>query len=103
MHGIVLLYVLLVAMAGALVLGLGGAFDAMQGGEKWSWPKYGKTIIMSIVAGASAAGAACVDSMSGVTLSVALVFAFMWGLGIQGGTNTVFSLFKGTAPAEPPK
>jgi len=100
MHGIVLVYVFVAAMLGALVLGLGGAYDAMQSGEKWSWPKYGKTVIAAIGAGVTAAGVA---AGSGGTLDLwaTLLFAFAWGMGIQGGTNTLFSLCKGTPPTTP--
>jgi len=91
MEGVKLLYLSLAAIIGGILVALMGAWDALAKGEKWSWPKFGVSIIASILAGASYS---YIGSKLPATtdLWLGILTAVGWGAGIDVASNRGISL-----------
>jgi hypothetical protein len=91
MEGVKLVYLALAAILGAVVVALMGAWDALAHGEKWNWPKFGVSLLASMLAGASYAGIG--SKLPATTdLWLGILTAFGWGAGIDVASNRVISL-----------
>lgn len=90
MEGIILLYVVLAAWLGGIVLALVGALKALASGEAWSWPKFGLSIVVSLVSGASYYAIAATQPI--VSTWFAVIAGFTWGATLEGSASQLIGL-----------
>lgn len=90
MEGIVLLYVVLAAWLGGIVLALVGAFKALAGGESWSWPKFGLSIVVSLISGAGYYAIAVTQPF--VSTWYAVLAGFTFGAALEGSASQLIGL-----------
>lgn len=91
MAGIIILYAVLAAWFGGIVLASAGALKAVAAGEKWNWAKFGVSIIIALIAGASYYGiVAAADPNVGAWY---ICFAaFCWGATLETAQSQLTGL-----------
>ena len=103
MEGIILLYVVLAAWAGGVVLALIGALKALAGGEKWNWALFGLSMVVALVSGVGYYAIAATQPF--ISTWYAVLAGFTFGATLETGQSQLIGLAikaKTKTPALPP-